>query len=240
MSKQHLLIIEDDPIIAADLRTRLERAGYGTRYAFDGETGITLVRDQLPDGILLDINLGQGIDGIETAQRIRGYAPDVPIVYLTSNNDAHTFGRARATKPQGFLSKPFRGADLLYTVALVLDRHEPRPASAAGPGAGSEGHVVLRQGDRNVKVPLKEILVVEANDYCCRVTLAEEVKTVGMTLKKFTSLLPSPPFVRVHRSYVVNFDYVTALSEGNVHLENFKVPVARGKRAEVRRLFDGK
>lgn len=235
-----ILITEDDPIIAADIQSRLKGAGYKVQGAYDGATALRLASTQRPSLVLLDVNLGSGLTGIEVAEKLRTTYPTLPLVYLTSNSDEVTFHRARATSPQGFISKPFRGVDLLHTVALVLDRSEREVGgehSAKVEPESGHGHLLIRHGERSVRVPMADILLVEADDYYCKVHTKEQVLTATMTLKKFSLLLPEPPFLRVHRSYVVNRKHVTAVDENYLYLGDTRVPVSRGKRAAVRQLL---
>ena len=120
MSKQSILIVEDEPIIAADLRDRLEEKGFTVLGSFDtGEAAVEFVRRHTPDLVLMDVNLAGTLDGVEAALAIRQIAT-VSLIFLTSNSDSATFGRARAARPQAFLSKPFRGRDLTNAIELAL------------------------------------------------------------------------------------------------------------------------
>jgi CheY-like chemotaxis protein len=79
-----------------------------------------VVREQ-PDLILMDINIRGDIDGIETATRIKKEFR-LPIVYLTSHSDGPTLERAKATRPEGFVLKPFKDHDLRVAVELAVKK----------------------------------------------------------------------------------------------------------------------
>ena len=78
-----------------------------------------MVVQNRPDLVLMDINIQGDIDGIETASMIKkGFS--IPVVYVTSHSDGPTLERAKATKPNGFIIKPFGDDDLRVAIDLAL------------------------------------------------------------------------------------------------------------------------
>ena len=82
---------------------------------------ISLSKDQ-PDVVLMDIQLEQGMDGVETATRLQA-AYRVPVIFLTSYADEPTLARARAAQPYGYLLKPFHQSELRSVIELAYARH---------------------------------------------------------------------------------------------------------------------
>ncbi len=124
MSTKKVLIVEDEAIIAKDIQMKLENIGYElSEIVYTGEDAITKALSMKPDLILMDINLGEKIDGIETASVIRSHF-DVPIIYLTSYSDETTLQRAKTTNPLGYIIKPFDGAGLQTSIELAFYKHE--------------------------------------------------------------------------------------------------------------------
>ena len=82
-----ILIVEDNPINRDVLGRRLQRRGYTIRFAEDGLSAIRIAEDMLPDLILMDIGLGEGIDGWETTRRIKANSKTalIPIIALTAS-----------------------------------------------------------------------------------------------------------------------------------------------------------
>ncbi len=120
----NILVVEDQRAVAGALRMRLRGLGYDVvGIAKDGNEAIERARDLRPDLILMDIRLGDGIDGIEAAHRIRTQY-DIPVVYVSAYADRDLLDRARATQPAGFINKPFTTKDLLTTINLALHKQE--------------------------------------------------------------------------------------------------------------------
>lgn len=131
MSSERILIIEDESVVALDLRQRLEHLGYQVvGHATRGETGIELALDTKPDLIMMDIKLRGALDGIEAAQRIRE-AIDIPIVFLTAFADQETIRRAAHTGPFGYMLKPFDEQLLTINIEVALYKHRMEQALRA-------------------------------------------------------------------------------------------------------------
>ncbi|MBN1647816.1 MAG: response regulator, partial [Spirochaetales bacterium] len=80
-----LLVVEDQLIIAADYKNRLEDFGFAVTKAFAGEEAVEIVRNRKIDLILMDIDLGKGINGIQAAEIIRE-THRIPIIFLACQN----------------------------------------------------------------------------------------------------------------------------------------------------------
>lgn len=107
MNYSKILIIEDEFIVATDLKHQLEKMGHDViGIEGDGEAAIRKTVETEPDLILIDINLKGDLDGIETALQIKDIY-DVPFIYLSGNSDITTMERAKITEPSGYIIKPF-------------------------------------------------------------------------------------------------------------------------------------
>jgi PAS domain S-box-containing protein len=123
LSGRNILIVEDEIIVAENIRGMLRSFGYQIPPpAMSGEEALRRVDAGPPDLVLMDIQLGGGMDGVEAALRIRT-RHDVPIVYLTAHADEHTVQRARASEPYGYLVKPFSQGELRTTIEMAVHRH---------------------------------------------------------------------------------------------------------------------
>ncbi|CAN5676144.1 hypothetical protein BH09BAC4_BH09BAC4_24280 [soil metagenome] len=117
-----LLVVEDEFLIAHDLRRILMKAGYQvTGLAGSVNEARTIVADQRPDIVLLDIFL----DGIETGIDLAHWLNEqaIPFVFLSANLTDGLLEAAKHTQPFGFLTKPFREKDVLTTLEIARYRH---------------------------------------------------------------------------------------------------------------------
>ena len=117
----NILIVEDESIVALDIKDKVERLGYNVlAVVSSGEKAIEEVKKVQPELVLMDIVLKGEIDGIETARQIREHF-DIPIIYLTAHSDTQTLTRAKITGPFGYLVKPFVDSELRKAIEAVLN-----------------------------------------------------------------------------------------------------------------------
>ena len=117
------LIVEDETLIAEELKERLERFGFLVIAAVDtAEEGIEIATTEHPDLVLMDIRLRGEKDGVQAAAEIRRRV-DVPVIYLTAYSDRVTLDRAKHTEPYGYVLKPFHERELQVTIELAMHRH---------------------------------------------------------------------------------------------------------------------
>ena len=120
------LIIEDEALIAEELRGRLSGLGFKVIGTVDSaDEGVAIATRERPDLVLMDIRLRGRKDGVDACHEIREHV-DVPIVYLTAYSDKRTVERAMQTEYDGFILKPFHRHELQSTIAVALERHALR------------------------------------------------------------------------------------------------------------------
>ncbi|MCU0632713.1 MAG: response regulator [Methanolinea sp.] len=120
MSQPRILIVEDDDIIATLVEWRLKKLGYEVcGRAAEGNEALSLVQRESPDLVLLDIGLPGRVDGIAVANEIRKLR-EVPIVFVTGHSEREVIDRAKSTRPDGFILKPFGDDDLRVGIELAL------------------------------------------------------------------------------------------------------------------------
>jgi signal transduction histidine kinase/DNA-binding response OmpR family regulator len=115
-----VMVVEDEGLIALDLRRHLENFGY--RVPVVEKTAAGAIRSQaehLPDLILMDIHLKGQRDGIDAAAEIRKHS-DVPIIFVTAFADSATIERAKVTEPFGYIVKPFIAINVRVQIEIAL------------------------------------------------------------------------------------------------------------------------
>jgi PAS domain S-box-containing protein len=117
-----ILIVEDEAVIALDLKLELQDMGYRVAGpARTGEQALELAAQEQPDLVLMDIRIQGTLDGVETAARM-GRSGEPPVIFLTSHSDDETVARAAQTAPYGFLTKPFQPRELRAVIEMALSR----------------------------------------------------------------------------------------------------------------------
>jgi CheY-like chemotaxis protein len=123
MPKARVLIVEDEILIAKDLQKKLQGLGYEVpELATSGNDALAKAAEIVPDIVLMDIVLRNGLDGIETAERLQAQQ-GVPVIYVTAYADEQTLKRARITEPFGYLLKPFDVNLVVINIEIALYKH---------------------------------------------------------------------------------------------------------------------
>ncbi|HEY9192013.1 MAG TPA: EAL domain-containing protein [Methyloversatilis sp.] len=120
----NLMLVEDERVVAFDLKKQLQTFGYrvGSVLA-SGEQAVNRVKDEAPDLVLMDIHLEGELDGIEAATLIQAHY-SIPVVFLTAYAEDDTLRRALASRPFGYLVKPCEARELHATIQMALARRE--------------------------------------------------------------------------------------------------------------------
>ncbi len=123
MKKAKILVVEDQNIVALNIRNKLKNLGYTVpATAATGEEAIRKAELTDADLVLMDIMLKGDMDGISAAQEIKSQF-GIPILYLTAYTDEETLGRAKMTEPAGYISKPFKEEDLHSNIEMALHKY---------------------------------------------------------------------------------------------------------------------
>ena len=124
MTSTNVLVVEDERIVALQLKQQLMSLGYMVpAMVANGASALRHITESVPDIVLMDIHIEGAIDGIETASRIPPEL-DLPVIYLTAYSEDATLERARATKPYGYLIKPYSDRELHATIQMALERRQ--------------------------------------------------------------------------------------------------------------------
>ncbi|HZW39670.1 MAG: response regulator [Syntrophothermus sp.] len=116
-----ILIVEDERIIALDIKRTLNQLGYEVTSIIDnGIDVLTSIEENQPDLILMDIMLNSDLDGIDIANIIN-VKYDIPIIYMTALTDDATVKRAKESQYNEFVNKPFNEINLAMKIQKVLN-----------------------------------------------------------------------------------------------------------------------
>jgi DNA-binding response OmpR family regulator len=157
-----ILIVEDEAEIAGYLRRGLTLEGFTVDIAADGETGLSIARENPPDLVVLDLML-PGLDGLEVARRLRA-ASNVPIIILTARDAVPDRVAGLESGADDYLVKPFAFEELLARIRVQLRRQQ----SAQQPGVLRYANLTMdtaardvRVGDRRVDLTTREYELLE-------------------------------------------------------------------------------
>ena len=241
----HILVIEDEAVLAMTLSDKLEAEGYTVvGVANNGAKALSLFAANPVDLILSDIQIKGPWDGIETVRQITQQRP-VPVIYLTAYADNDTVSRAKQTYPAAYLAKPFDISNLRLAIDLAIHNFIQRlaadtPANGAPPERDGmrdpilqvNDQLFLKQGYQFVKVNLADIVLLEADNIYTTFVTSVRKYALRLPLTSVLEKLPANRFVRVHRSFAVNVSQVDTFSDHEVTLGKHSVPMSKNFKDE--------
>lgn len=241
MEKTKILIVEDDMIIAANISLQLSNLGYEvTGIETKAEAAIHHALETKPDMILMDVQLKGQSNGIDAANAIQKYL-DIPLIYLTANVDDSTFEKAKGTHPFAFIAKPFTNLNLERTIALVEDKVKEKRANVSVENTfvdSQEDRIFIRNQNKLIKVMLDDILYVEADRNYCKITTTTQTYLIVSPLVKLCEKVDPRNFVRIHRSFVVNFSKLDAVAESFVEIKGKLIPIGKQYKEDLHKMLN--
>lgn len=222
-----VLIVENELLIAADMKSRLAAAGFEVAgEAASAEEAFTLFQTTNPDVVLMDIDLDGEADGIEAARSIRKVS-DVAIIFLTDIDNKKIISRASQVAPSAYLVKPFNERQMIASIHQALHNlSQNKPAKPEGEVVVSDDQYVVKdalfiriENGHFRKLPLGDILYMEADGAYTHIMLNKEKIVFSKSLNQVHDKISQANFVRISRSHVVNMQRVDEIKGNMLHIE---------------------
>ncbi len=214
-TQKTVLIVEDEKNIVDILRFNLQREGFGTYEAYDGEDGLKQAREKKPDLILLDVMLPKMV-GFDVCRALRDEGDNVPVIILTAREEETDKVLGLEIGADDYITKPFSMRELIARVRANIRRTSMATAAtaadAAMPVAGNlsintDSHQVFRGGQAidltQREYELLTFLASHPNKVYSRVDLMEQVwnygyvgddvRTVDVTVRRLREKIEENP-----------------------------------------------
>jgi DNA-binding LytR/AlgR family response regulator len=233
LRKVNILIVEDELIIAEDLKDILEGQGYNViGIAISAREALQIIEEKTVDLALLDIKIKGGKDGIELGKEIREHYR-IPFVFLTSHVDASTLSRAKETFPYGYLVKPFHENDIHATIEVALSNFASENIKKENQQEQEEivlkDSLFVRSNGMLIKLKFGDITYLEADGNYTQVYAKDKKFVVRAILKDLEQKLNPNYFVRIHKSYLINLEAIDAIDTHSVHIGGKEIPISRSQ-----------
>lgn len=224
-----ILIVEDESLVAMDMSDILSRQGYAMMpYAMGYTEAIAQLEKEIPDILLIDINLSGHKTGIQLAQLV-SEKYQIPFIFTTSHSDRKTVFEAAATMPSGYLVKPFNGEDLFTSIEVALANFANKASLpiATASGLMINDNIFIKTEKNFVKVNVDEILWLEAEHNYLNVVLINGKYLIRSSFKEFLQRLPKEQFIQIHKSYIINRNRIESFSNSEVVIQQKILPLSR-------------
>jgi two-component system, LytTR family, response regulator LytT len=232
--KINLLVVEDEALIAENLRLSLQDLGYHVPRiccTFAEAEDVLSAPSLTADLVLLDINLGSADparSGLALGQLLQA-RQGPPFLFLTAYSDLDTIRQATRLRPSGYLIKPVNNATLFAAIQTALENHQrhhpvrpPGPAETAAGGAAADGppdFFFVKLGDRTHRLLWAEVSALEAGkNYVTLRTAAYKSGypirgSLTYVLEQLVPVALRPQFLRVSRGLCLNVAFLTGFDQ---------------------------
>jgi two-component system LytT family response regulator len=243
------LVVDDEPLARRRLASLIAEIPWATQIgeASDGAAALQAIAQHRPDAVFLDIQM-PAMSGLEVVTRLRA-TPQPPVVIFTTAHDRYAVA-AFELEALDYLLKPFSNQRFIAALERARQAHARGDIDALNrahalltrPGPAALDRIFVRETNAVVPLPVTEVERIEAHDDYVLVHRAQRRHLLSLRIGDLAQRLPDPPFIRVHRSHIVNLDYVERIvgldgSRFEVIMKNgARVPVSRARSQEIRRL----
>lgn len=239
-----LLVVEDNAGFANLLRVMLEDLGISAiQMAKSFNEAWQLFQDQSPSICLVDIDLDGGEkNGILLVEKIWQTHPDLPVIYLTANYTEDYYERCKHTRPSSFMNKELSRLKLYQSIDLALLQSKQGSSVAASTSVAyssppapvpylANNHLFFKVGDLYKNIPIKEIGFFYSNEKMTFARVDKRNFPTNVQLKTLETEL-FPQFLRIHKSYLVNVDFINSINtkEDKIELVGEHLPIGYSHR----------
>ena len=218
MNSLRILIVEDEILIAEDLKDSLFSLGCkNVEMAHDKSTALQYIEKFKPDLILLDIRMENETDGLEIGSYISKNSGN-PFIYITAHSDVAMVKEIIKTNPAGYITKPVRKSDLFASIGLAMNRVNFSQSAKT---------LKIKDGYSTVMIETDSIFYVEAEGNYLNIFCENKKYVSRQSLDSLIDEINSSSFYRIHRSFLVNTKKIEKFSRREVIVNDIKLPVSR-------------
>jgi two-component system, LytTR family, response regulator LytT len=219
-----ILIVDDEVLIAEFLKDELLALGYDNiELAHHKQQALLKIIEFNPQLILLDIRMKTEREGIEIADEInKSY--NIPFIFITAHSDKDIVKQALATKPVGYITKPFKKIDVYAAVHLAETNSEKQTTKTR--------QLIIKDGTNNTLIPFNDITFIEGEGNYVTIYYDDKKQLSRQSLEGTMKDLDDERFFKLHRSFIINLNKVTSFTKKNVIIMDKSIPISRAALAD--------
>lgn len=204
-----ILVVEDEPFVAEDLQDKLESLQHRVTAIVDNyESAVEAIEKEIPDLVLLDIELKGHFSGIDLGEKLARMG--IPHIYLSGVQDMNTYMQAKTTAPLRNLAKPIDRTNLRNALDLDLSSYK-QSANAV--------YLIADGQNSKQRIDPNQIVFIEADGSYCTVHVKDKKYKPTMNLKNFLLKLDWPDIIRTSKSHAINLHYVKSRLGNIIEME---------------------
>jgi two-component system, LytTR family, response regulator LytT len=222
MEYPKILIVEDEILIAEDLKDTLWELGFkNVEMVHDKASALSRIETYCPDITLLDIRLEQETDGLQIGAELQKRKTGL-FIYITAHSDVAMVKEIVKTNPAGYITKPIRKSDLYASISLAAIQLKNQE---------TKRHTIqIKDGYSNILVDVSNIRYIEAEGNYLNIFCDEKKYVLRQSMDSFVDEVNSPLLYKIHRSYTVNVAKISRYSKKEAVVGDVTLPVSRNEK----------
>jgi two-component system, LytTR family, response regulator LytT len=222
-----ILIAEDEAVIAISLFQVLKDLGYQPfEPTVNNEEAIETIQNQKPTFAIVDIHLGTYFSGFKVAAALQ--KQNIPFIFLTALFDKETIEKAKIYNPAAYLVKPFTKQNLFATIEMsllqsqtIISQEQPQT-------------IFIKDGKKMIPINTQEVIYLQSEGkYIAIYTIAKKKHLLRNTLSEVCQQLNIATLIQIHKSFVINTRFITAVKYDEILLGEIIIPVGRAYRKNL-------
>jgi DNA-binding LytR/AlgR family response regulator len=210
MYKSKIIIIEDEFFAANHLSNLVTELGFVVEGVYHSGEEFLKKTDWKFDAAIVDIFLSKRMTGLDVAAHLK--ERQKPFIFLTANQDSRTIREAAHLSPKAYISKPFKPNDIVAALEIISHNLSPK--------------IQIRGAHGVELLSIDEILFIKGDGAYIEIHTQNGMILQRKILKEIEEELPKF-FVRVHRSYIVNRNYISRRTTNNLTIKDIEIPISR-------------
>lgn len=234
-----VLIVEDDPLYALDLKIFVDELGYHLIGVVDNSDDVfDVVQKEQPDLVLMDIKIKGKMNGIEITKILqKNYK--IAIIFITSFDDRAIYEKAKDVIHYGYLIKPFNKITLESTIDLAImalkdeDQYEIVEENETVQEYSEDNIlkncVFIKRNNKLEKVEIQKIIFIQSEGNYCVISTEKKKYALKMSLIKVKKMLGATIFSRVNKRHIINMGLITSidLSTNQISIDDISFSIGR-------------
>lgn len=233
MNKVKILVVENEVIIADNICDTLDALGYeALEPAMNFTEAIKTIEEESPDIAILDIQLSGSKTGIDLAETIRKEY-NFPYIFLTSNSDVATVNEAKKVSPSAFLVKPYTKEELYTSIEIALYNYSQKNDKIIDINLVIKDALFFKEKGVFNKLLFKDILYIKSEHVYVELILNNNKSQVLRVSLNDIITKMSSQFIRVHRGYIINLDYLENIDANSLKINKQIIPIGKKYREDL-------
>ncbi|MEZ4721185.1 MAG: response regulator transcription factor [Flavobacteriales bacterium] len=209
MSRANIVIIEDEFFAANHLAELVGKEGFAVQDIYHSGEDFLQNTDWRFDAAIVDIFLAEEMTGLDVAKHLVDHHK--PFIFLTANQDTRTLKDAARLSPAAYISKPFKPNDVTAALHIIANSLAPK--------------IKVRGLHGVEEISPSDIMFIHSDGAYIEIQTTKGSIVQRKLLREIADELPS--FVRVHRSYLINEDYIDQRSASSITIRDHTIPISR-------------